>query len=160
MKVVREDLWADPKAMVIVTTNGALRKNGSLVMGRGAALQAAQKFPGLDYTCGRAIKRSHATRDSQGNYIYGFIPVLGLTDTFIPEIHGIHGIFQVKAHWSEQASLALIRASTLMLAGYAVGNPNVTFRMNFPGIGNGQLKQMQVEPIISMLPDNVVVCIQ
>jgi len=152
MRVIKEDLWSDPKAKVIVTTNGALRKNGSLVMGRGAALQAAQKFPGIDLVCGKAIKDNATMKDDRGNFLYGFLP--------IPEVHGIYGIFQVKAHWSDPASLMMIQASTVKLVAHTMDHPDVTFRMNFPGIGNGRLRREQVEPLLFRLPDNVVICVQ
>jgi hypothetical protein len=47
--------WGVADALCI-TTNGSVKSNGELVMGRGIALEAAQRFPGMAYHLGRKVK--------------------------------------------------------------------------------------------------------
>jgi len=151
MRVVYEDLWARP-ANYIVTTNGVLRANGSLVMGTGAALEAVIREPGLDLAAGRAIRERCQMQDRRGNYIYGFLPLSQ------PGVD-LFGIFQVKFHWRERGDLGLIARSAAGLAEVAGSMPGADFRLNFPGIGKGGLRREDVEPLLQGLPDNVYICV-
>jgi len=158
-KIIQEDLWTPIPypGMVVVTTNGSLRHNGSVVMGRGAAYQATQRMPGIDRECGYAIANSPLSVHYNGTYVYGFLVVhnptgLGVKTGF--------GIFQVKYAWSDLADPGLIALSMHMLRLYATAHPAVQIRMNYPGIGNGGLHSSQVEPFLAWLPDNVTVCYQ
>ena len=65
------------------------------------------------------------------------------------------GWFQVKDHWRDQASLALIRHSTETLGTFALSRPHLLIHMNYPGIGNGRLREAEVQPVLETLPDNV-----
>ena len=143
MKIAKEDLWL-PADMWIVTTNSTLTKSGALVMGKGAALQAKQRFPYIDDICGCQIKQEGLVLKT-----YGLLVIL-------PNF----GIFQVKKHWSERASLDLIRRSATDLRYLAQDAPYYKFRMNFPGIGAGGLTRDQVEPLLQDLPDNVIICMR
>jgi hypothetical protein len=124
----------------LITTNSTVKRNGALVMGRGIALQAKTRFPGLDLALGQAILR---VCPNQGRY--GLIVGRKL------------GIFQVKYHYAAPADLELIRYSTGMLTAYAAEHPDIRIHLNYPGIGWGHLSQEQVAPIILALPDNVFV---
>ncbi len=141
MKIVREDLWK-PCDFWIVTTNSTLRSDLSLVMGRGSALEATKRWPGIDRECGKAIA-DHFAR----NVVYGFLVVR-------PNF----GIFQVKKFWGDMAELGIIKISVEFLANYAGAYAGMEFRMNFPGIGNGRLKYEEVLPLLEKLPDNVIIC--
>jgi len=59
MKIVKENLWKVPEApgMIVVTTNGYLRSDGSVVMGRGAAFEATKRIPGIDKEAGALIEK-------------------------------------------------------------------------------------------------------
>lgn len=46
----------DQGEIVCITTNGYVKTNGQVVMGRGVALQAAKRFPGLAIRTGGYIK--------------------------------------------------------------------------------------------------------
>lgn len=133
------DMWSafDEADHFLITTNAITRRDGALVMGRGIAQQARDRFPGLDLKAGAAV------RNSATNGFYGVI--LGRKI----------GLFQVKHHWKEQARLDFIQASTQMLSDFAQEHPNRTYHLNFPGIGNGGLPYDSVAPLLSMLPDNV-----
>lgn len=126
--------------VLLVTTNAMVRKDGALVMGRGAALEATKLWPNLPYHLGRVI----IVRPEYGLVVPGPI-VSG------PRI----GAFQVKHHWREEASPELILYSTLKLKAVATTFPDARFAVNFPGIGNGRLGREVVLPIIEKLPDNV-----
>jgi len=51
-------LWSwyhKPKTVVLITTNGSIKSDGTAVMGRGCAKQAAERLPHLPGTLGYAI---------------------------------------------------------------------------------------------------------
>lgn len=110
-------------------------------MGRGAAQQAAAKFPGLAYAAGRRI----AEAQKVGIKSYGWI--------FFAEWS--IGLFQVKYEWFENADLKLIRYSCVALNTFLEENPFFEIALNYPGIGNGNLSQFVVEPVICTLSDRV-----
>lgn len=134
--------------VLLVTTNQYIKKDGSLVMGAGAALQLKQLCPGVDYHFGH----------------FGFIKDYPV-DYFFKKWDNVKpylGYFNVKDHFKDKASLERIKISTnalLEMATDEVGR-NLTIFLNYPGIGNGKLKREDVEPIISVLPDNVHVWIK
>ena len=129
-----------------VTTNATLRKDGALVMGRGAALQAKKYNPTLPYRLGSVLKGY-----SEGAKICDGLPIYGLIHYTCLKIAG----FQVKYHYRDRADLALIVVSSMMLR-YIASNRRRTLFLNFPGIGNGGLDIEDVKPYLDIyLPDNV-----
>lgn len=128
----------------LITTNSSIKNNGELVMGRGIAKQARDIWPNLAQQAGEQICQALGVPHKYGlKGKYGVI--LG------PRI----GLFQVKYHFRDQASLDLIQYSTQSLLGYATDHPEKAIALNFPGIGNGGLRADLVKPIIDILPDNV-----
>ena len=125
---------------LLITTNSFVKSNGELVMGRGIAYEAKDKFPDLPRKCGETILGLNAHLKFYG--------VVMINETL--------GIFQVKYNWSDNALLKLIEGSTIMLDKLARTNNKLTFNLNFPGIGNGHLNYNQVFPIVKRLPDNVI----
>jgi len=128
---------APVKTMVMFTGNSFIKRNGALVMGRGAAQQVRDQYPGIDADFGVQI-----------NHL-GFYGLLKSRQVQ-PNI----GVFQVKYSAFEDANLELIRHSTELLRLYAE-EECIPIYMNFPGIGNGGLTVSEVWPIICNLPDNV-----
>lgn len=132
--------------LFLISTNSTLKKSShALVMGRGIARQAKERFPGLDVALGRQLQ---ALCGNQG--IYGLLvsprwPTAKL------------GAFQVKRHYSLPASLELIRRSTAALCAWCADHPDAQVALNFPGIGNGRLCREAVLPIIAQLPAQVTV---
>ena len=131
-------------------------------MGRGAALQAARRYPGVERECARAIQSSReAARANNSVWVYGFLVVRRPAH----RQPGL-GIFQVKgeyrtfAAWMEQADLSLVALSVAGLNEYARQHPGLAIRMNYPGIGNGGLRRDAVEPLLACLPENVTICYQ
>jgi hypothetical protein len=117
--------------------------DGALVMGRGAAKQVRDTYPGIDKVLGDRIRCNPAS-------VLEFVPV--------NEEHGQYlGWFRVKHHWKSKALLRLIERATKQLSYTAEEFPNTTYHMNFPGIGNGGLEYHSVLTIIKELPDNVLI---
>jgi hypothetical protein len=127
--------------LVLVTTNSYIRRDGALVMGRGAAKQLANLYPDVPYEFGRRVGCSLAQ--------YGLF-WMGQT-AMRPAL----GAFQVKWHFKEQANLDLILDSSRMLKDVAQKCADSRIDMNYPGIGNGRLSYDIVDPLLQDLPDNV-----
>ena len=136
------DMWSAWEAsdLFLITTNASLKPNGALVMGRGIARQARDRFPGLDLALGKAI-------GTPGRR-YGL-----LVSPRWPKAK--LGLFQVKLRYWETADPELIRLSTEMLLAWLEEHPGVRVDLNFPGIGNGKLSIEVVRPVIDVLPRNV-----
>ena len=132
--------------LYLITTNSTLKKGThALVMGRGIARQARDRFPGLDAALGKQILSTCGNQGQYGLLVSPRWPKARL------------GAFQVKRHYSQPASLELIRHSTTALCTWCVEHPNTLVHLNFPGIGNGRLRREDVLPIIAQLPDQVTI---
>lgn len=131
---------------LLVSTNGFVKRDGSLVMGRGAAKQLAALHPSIPKIAGQYILEGSYPKHN-GQAVYGVILI------------GRYGLFQVKYNWFEKADLDLIKYSTdeLMVLITSGSMKDKTISMNYPGIGNGQLEEKDVYSIIKRLPDQVTV---
>jgi hypothetical protein len=142
---VTGNLWDYPADVRVITTNGAVRKDGCCVMGRGCALEATQRYPHIALALGRLIQQ-------RGN-----IPHLLVRPT--AESAGVWS-FPVKHHWREQADLDLIRRSAeILVAECCAYADDWTDRgpvivMPRPGCGNGRLKWDDVRPILQEILDD------
>lgn len=147
MRIVTGNIWDEEGVadVILITTNAIINARGQLVMGRGAALEAAQRYPSLPFDLAEKIKAF------KPNKPYGVL--------ILPQYaNGVQlGAFQVKHHWRDSASLELIKLSTRLLVTVAEICPDMKFALNYPGIGNGRLVEAQVFPIISVLPNNVTI---
>ena len=143
-----QDLWMKVQLPVtyVVTTNAFVKKTGELVMGRGAAFQATQRIPGIAKEAADVIN-AHSKS-------YGYLPVLEAT-----EAAAGFSLFQVKLNWWDDADLELIRISTGVLLRAATDNPEMKFRLNYPGIGNGNLNRELVAPIIRELTSHPMITV-
>ncbi len=141
---VKADLWTvcaeaevEPaRTLRLITTNGHINRAGRCVMGRGCALEARDKFPGLDRKLGRLIAE-HGNRPMR---------LMKLPD-------GSHlGSFPVKHHWREDADPDLIEASARMLVEIADRFGYERIFLPRPGCGNGRLSwpsvRARIEPIL------------
>lgn len=137
MILKRGNLWEALADIHIVTTNSFIKKNGALVMGRGAAAELLNICKPVAKEFGRLILDQHDPTD------YGCI------------LHPNrpYGIFQVKVNWFDPAEGRLIVTSSQTLQ--AIATDGREYAMNFPGIGNGRLTREYVLPLIENLPDNV-----
>lgn len=138
MEEVKGNLWHYPADFRVITTNSYIRGDGRLVMGRGVALQAANKFrkEDLELRLGNLIKR-------EGNNVYCLLDLKLIT-------------FPVKHYWWNDADFDLIKKSALQLKRKAeIDYPNSIFVMPRAGCGNGRLSWNDVKPFLEILPDNV-----
>lgn len=123
---------------MLVTTNSFIKKDNTLVMGRGFAKQIKDNYPGIDSIYGNLISRSCGHLGKYGVIFYGYL-----------------GIFQVKYNYMQSADVELVEYSTNMLIEISKRQSNKLFAMNCPAIGNGKLHLNVIHPIINRLPDNV-----
>lgn len=128
-----------PNTIFIATTNAEI-VDGRLIMGGGSARDMRIRYPGSDRVAAMAI----ASQPTQSNY--GFLMIS-------PEL----GIFQTKTLIRDLSKLDLIKTAAMMLAKEAKAHPTWEYRLPFPGIGLGGLKESDVMPIITDLPNNVIV---
>lgn len=118
---------------VAITTNPIVNMHDQLVMGRGTALQAARRFPGLRERLADMVLEN-------GNHVV-MLPDLRLFT------------FPVKHHWKEKADLALIKQSAYELVELAdFTTPRVYVPR--PGCGNGGLEWRDVRPILGTILDD------
>jgi hypothetical protein len=141
------DMWQHygQAGLFLITTNSTLRRDGALVMGRGIARQARERFPGLDTALGEEIRKRCGSLGVYGLLISPRWPQARL------------GGFQVKRDWGRPADLDLIAGSVTALVEWTTHRPAVAVCLNFPGIGNGGLARSAVWPLLEPLPDSVTI---
>ena len=141
MNIINDNIWNywNQGYYIIIPTNGTIRNDSALVMGRGLAKQANQKFTGINLILGNLIKL-------KGNY-----PFL-LKDYKIIS-------FPVKHNWWENANLALIEQSSNLLKQLIIQQNLFNIAMPKVGCGNGKLQWKEVYPIISKYLEDVVTII-
>jgi len=130
MTILTGDLFAqyDLGHSICITTNGVINSRGRVVMGRGCALQAAERWPYLPKLVAEHVRE------------HGNVPGL-----ILPRIY----TFPVKDHWAQPASLSLIRQSAVNIIGLfnATGTTSKLF-IPRPGCGNGMLAWRDVRPVL------------
>ncbi len=130
------DLWIYPCNARCVTTNGVVKSNGELVMGKGVALQAARRYIYLPIQAGYKVK-------TFGNHLFVF------------QFSGEHIItFPTKHHWRDKSNIALIEASARRLMQAADHFKWDEVAMTRPGCGNGQLLWDDVKKVIAPILDD------
>lgn len=153
MKEVKGDFWKFAKYAdaICVTTNGVVKANGELVMGKGIALQFAQRWPRLPMLAGQLV-------EGLGNHVH-------YVAAQFPEIDGTdHTVrvvtFPTKHHWRDKSDLNLIIQSAKELVKLANGDPTSRSRwekvlLTRPGCGNGGLDwEREVKPAIQNILDD------
>lgn len=138
MKQAHGDLWRLSGDARCITVNGAVRKDGTAIMGRGTAAQAAEKWPHLPERLGELIAE-------RGNHV---------ADLWKPYDGPLIVSFPVKHHWRQPADLALIERSCGELMDLADRLSLRAILLPRPGCGNGQLDWAQVGPAIAPLLDD------
>lgn len=139
------DLWTEPADARCITTNGFVKMNGELVMGRGVALQAKLRYPSLPTYWGHRVK-------SFGNHLATYREDQ-MDFTLVS--------FPVKHNWYEKADLALIKQSAEELQKY-INIFNRDFQkilLPRPGCGNGGLDWKDVKPVIEPILDDRIIVI-
>ncbi|RTL07642.1 hypothetical protein EKK58_00275 [Candidatus Dependentiae bacterium] len=149
MQIQQGNLWEyhGRGHWVCVTTNGIVNADGLLIMGRGVALEAVERFPGLRRTLGQKVRQ------------HGNVPILCPQERVIS--------FPTKHHWRDPSDLTLIRASTESLKlcwpivrdiSTMAGVQPLPICLPKVGCGNGGLDwNTQVLPILNgLLDDNYI----
>jgi hypothetical protein len=123
------DLWDlhAAGAVVAVTTNGLVGRDGRARLGRGCARQAGERFPWFAAKLGAAIV-------SGGNH------VVHLGERLVA--------FPVEHHPLERPDLALIARSAAELAALATEQGWTEVALPRPGCGGGGLEWSEVRPVI------------
>lgn len=146
MLEVTGNLWTHPADFRVITTNGAVRRDGCAVMGRGCAREAAIYYPKLPRLLGDRITRL-------GNRVHFFSDLeINARTTTVFTRRGLF-TFPVKHHWKDRADLDLIRSSVESFARQLL--ESAVYVMPRPGCGNGHLCWEAVRPFLVDLPDNV-----
>ena len=148
MYLVKNDIWNSIADVILITANSYIKKDGSLTMGKGIALELKNKFPRVEYSFGMAVRISCGHLGKYGVAL----------NTHIGAPEKVYGLFQVKYHFKDRADLNLIKYSTdilIRMLDWSEYLRTNRIAMNYPGIGLGGLSESDVYPIISLLPDNV-----
>jgi hypothetical protein len=124
------DLWTVDAQARVITTNGYVRRDGALVMGRGCAKEAAVRFPNLPYQLGAQVR-------ALGNVVH--LVTIG-------EVQLVS--FPVKRMWNEPARLDLIERSLHQLVAMTNFWGWKRVALPRPGCGNGQLRYEDVRPLL------------
>ncbi len=157
MKLQQGNMWDGKADVILFTANATVRRDGILVMGRGAASQALSRFRDSGAILGKLIiEHRHATNYKPYGVLY-YQRETERATTFFRKPK-ILGAFQVKRNFYDDAEVELIVASLDILGALAVGPwINYAISMNFPGIGFGNLNRSEVLSHLEVLPDNVTI---
>lgn len=130
MKEIIGNLWNyhTGRSTVVITTNGYIRSDGALVMGRGVAKEALDRFPGINKRLGALVR-------GLGNHVHH------LSDIGIIS-------FPVKHKFFEDADIHLIQVSSIELRELLLMNGLTEVYMPRPGCGNGRLDWANVRHTI------------
>ena len=124
-------------AWVGITTNGIVKRNGTAVMGKGVAQQAALRFPDLPRQLGAWLQ-------THGNHVAAWSDARVIT-------------FPTKHHWQQPSDLDLIARSASELMGILDTLQIEAFVLPRPGCGLGQLPWDSVAPVLAPIFDARVV---
>ena len=146
MKEIKGSVWQwytgkheEQSFVVVVPINLTLRSNGSLVMGAGVALQAANRIKYLPQRLGKMVSVLDPA-EMIANILLEDILVCALPTKF---------------NWSQPSDLPLIERSAKALKILAEDYPHYIFLLPPPGCGLGMLRYRVVRPLLVDLPDNV-----
>lgn len=137
---------------IVITTNGYVKKNGELVMGRGIALDAKNRYPGLAKWAGTLVQHWGA----EGIFVFedpnweykGYIINFPVKPAYGP--NGEPG-------WRVKADIDMIERSAKELTdtiNKSWKNTITKIIMPRPGCGNGGLRWEQVKPVIEPYLDD------
>ncbi len=137
------NIWDMDGNAICITTNGFVKKNGELVMGRGIAKQASERWPWLPNTLGQLVVK-------HGNHVH-------VVEGISHELETIF-TFPVKHNWFEIADIELIKRSSDELMNWVELLNYDEVLLPRPGCGNGKLDWEDVESEIEpILDDRIVV---
>jgi hypothetical protein len=140
------DIWKtlNTTDLLLITTNSMLNNKNELVMGKGIAEQAKDKYPMLPKLFGSLITP---------NSLYGVMTFDNWPTS--RKLYEHIACFQTKINPFEKSTLDIIDESISVLNHLANYLPKIKFNLAYPGIGYGGLKEKDVKPLVDTLPDNV-----
>lgn len=136
MKEITGDYWeiAPDFGALCCTCNSVRKRDGSLVMGKGIALEFMRRFPYLPEEWGRRIKHERS--------ITGVL----ITTAWISEIYLVY--FQTKFHWHDHSPTPLILESMRRLGGAIELLALQNVLLPRPSCQNGGLKWPELKPVL------------
>jgi len=164
------NIWQLAKGhIVVITTNGFVKKNGECVMGRGIALQAKKLFPNIPTKLGSLIKSSGNQVYQLGAYgpykdIWTFPVKRAWDQSYTTNVveHMQHMFRQGERvpGWALVADPLLINLSAEMVSNLVKFLPdNINIYMPRPGCGAGELLWENVKPWLeNLLCDRFICC--
>ncbi len=168
MREVVADLWSflGKAEHVCITTNPIVNGAGLAVMGRGCALEAAQRWPDVRKVLGEQSRAWGNTPHALGvvggrhepvwNYPDTPLRLPSLIDNRFFDWGSVLWSFPVKHHWRARADLDLICDSARRLRAvidlYEPDAKQVVIPR--PGCGNGGLDWMEVAPALAGILDD------
>jgi hypothetical protein len=153
------DLFDSEKADAIcITTNGFVNSQGSCTMGAGNALQAKQRWPGIQMRLGALILKKEnlvhlLTVGEAGELRIPLFGFAGLQHHRVP-YHIVS--FPTKHHWKDNSDLKLIEQSARQLVELAATmNWHTGIVLPRPGCGLGKLSwKGEVRPLLEPILDD------
>lgn len=149
MQQCEGDIWKLAQNKVLcISTNGIINRAGALVMGKGIALEAKRRYPGIDYKAGQFVSKHGNNVCALGKWAshefgsYEFVT------------------FPVKTHWREAAKPELIKRSTEELEVVATQKGWQEIYIPHVGCANGGLLWKDVYPILNMLLDHRFIAVE
>lgn len=130
------DLWTYPADAICITTNGTVKKNGEVVMGKGCAYEATKRIPKIALKLGSLIGH-------KGNQVY----VVNNDEPWLIS-------FPVKHNWWETADIELIEKSACELVSWTNFYGWDSVVLPRPGCGNGKLAWDDVKGVIAPILDD------
>jgi hypothetical protein len=135
MKEIKGNIWNQECDWLCITTNSNIRSDGNAVMGRGVALEAAQRFPGIAKVLANHLRQNGNVvgllMKACGKYIFSF---------------------PTKNNWWDNSDLDLIKKSTLELKKlYDLEDKKPIVILPRPGCANGKLSWESVKPILEKI---------
>lgn len=133
----------------VIGTNCTVNGAGLAVMGRGAAKQASELYPGLRIDYGYWLRNSgvNPVHTPRGDCYRDMATVRPYVSTLPPR--SLVYCFTVKYGWWEHANLALIDIQARHLAQWMGENDSINVFLTRVGCGNGKLSWEIVEPILA-----------
>lgn len=142
MQFLNENLWninPTDRFVRLITTNGIVKSNNCLVMGKGVALQAKERYPEIDLKLGVMVK------------IYGNHPY------YLPEYQIIS--FPTKHDWKQDSDHILIKVSAITTLKLVEMYQIKKIYLPKVGCGNGNLNWGDVKSLLDLyFDDRFIVC--
>jgi hypothetical protein len=140
----RIDLFSPPDDVdaICITTNGIVKTDGRAVMGRGVALAAREKFPGIDKALGDTLLNKNF-----GNIVFPIWFWNRKKRIFIFS-------FPTKNDWKNKSDINLIRASAERLVLWIDTIELRKILLPRPGCANGGLRWEDVKKVIAPILDD------